>query len=44
MNPQMPVRAVQEQLQKKFHVGVTKTKAFRAKSKAEVHLKGDANL
>ena len=44
MNLAMPVRAVQEQMQKKFHVGVTKTKAFRAKAKAEVNLKGDAKL
>ena len=44
MNPNMPVRAIQEQMQRKFHVGVTRTKAFRAKAKAEVHLKGDANL
>ena len=34
MNPQIPVVAVQEHMQKKFHVGVSRTKAFRAKAKA----------
>ncbi|GJZ19276.1 mutator type transposase [Tanacetum coccineum] len=29
---------------KKIHVGITKTKAFRAKAKAHVHLRGDVNL
>ncbi|GJZ16907.1 hypothetical protein Tco_0553030 [Tanacetum coccineum] len=39
MNPEIPVKAIQEQMQKKFHVAVSKTKAF--KEKAQVHLKGD---
>ncbi|GJY54171.1 hypothetical protein Tco_0445835 [Tanacetum coccineum] len=39
MNPEIPVKAIQEQMQKKFHVAVSKTKAFKAK--AQVHLKGD---
>ncbi|GJY22473.1 hypothetical protein Tco_0396131, partial [Tanacetum coccineum] len=30
--------------EKKFHVGVSKTKAFRAKANAHVHLRGDANV
>ncbi|GKC79934.1 hypothetical protein Tco_1130708 [Tanacetum coccineum] len=30
---------VQEQMQKEFYVGVSKTKAFRAKAKAQVHLR-----
>ncbi|GJX23373.1 mutator type transposase [Tanacetum coccineum] len=40
-NPQIPIKAVQEHMQKQFQVGVSKTKAFRAKAKAEVHLRGD---
>nr|GEV12418.1 hypothetical protein [Tanacetum cinerariifolium] len=31
-------------MQKKFHVAVSKTKAFRAKAKAQVHLKGDVTM
>ncbi|GKB89120.1 hypothetical protein Tco_0961392, partial [Tanacetum coccineum] len=34
-NPQIPIKAVQEHMQKQFQVGVSKTKAFRAKTKAE---------
>ncbi|GJY67787.1 hypothetical protein Tco_0470769 [Tanacetum coccineum] len=34
-NPQIPITAVQEHMQKQFQVGVSKTKAFRAKAKAE---------
>ncbi|PWA44691.1 transposase, MuDR, MULE transposase domain protein [Artemisia annua] len=41
-NPEIPILAVQEQLQKKFHVGVSRTKAFRAKAKAQKIMKGDA--
>ncbi|GKF22119.1 putative transposase, mutator type, MULE transposase domain protein, partial [Tanacetum coccineum] len=44
MNPEMPIKAIQEQMQKKFHVAVSKTKAFRAKAKAQVHLKGDVKV
>ncbi|GKD03639.1 hypothetical protein Tco_1178613 [Tanacetum coccineum] len=40
-NPQIPIKAVQEHMKKQFQVGVSKTKAFRAKAKAEVHLRGD---
>ena len=40
----MPVRAIQDQMQKKFKVGLSKHKAFRAKSKAEEVLKGDAEI
>ncbi|GKB49372.1 hypothetical protein Tco_0900125 [Tanacetum coccineum] len=40
-NPQIPIKAVQEHMQKQFQVGVSKTKAYRAKAKAEVHLRGD---
>ena len=32
-NPEMPTVAIQEQMQSKFQVGVSITKAFRAKSK-----------
>nr|GEW62574.1 hypothetical protein [Tanacetum cinerariifolium] len=31
-------------MQKKFHVAVSKDKAFRAKAKAKVHLKGDVKV
>ena len=41
-NPEIPILAVQEQMQKKFHVGVSRTKAFRAKAKAQNIMKGDA--
>ncbi|GKB50889.1 hypothetical protein Tco_0901642 [Tanacetum coccineum] len=34
-NPQISITAVQEHMQKQFQVGVSKTKAFRAKAKAE---------
>nr|GEU93036.1 zinc finger MYM-type protein 1-like [Tanacetum cinerariifolium] len=44
MNPEMPVKAIQEQMQKKIHVVVSKTKAFRAKAKAQSYLKGDATV
>ncbi|GJV58562.1 receptor-like cytoplasmic kinase 176 [Tanacetum coccineum] len=44
MNPEIPVKAIQEQMQKKFHVVVSKTKAFRAKAKAQVYLKGDVKV
>ncbi|GJR07450.1 hypothetical protein Tco_0790102 [Tanacetum coccineum] len=42
MNPEVPVKAIQEQ--KKFHVVVSKTKAFRAKENAHVHLRGDVTV
>ncbi|GJT53648.1 receptor-like cytoplasmic kinase 176 [Tanacetum coccineum] len=44
MNPEIPVKAIQEQMQKKFHVAVSKTKAFREKAMAQVHLKGDVTV
>ncbi|GJX22349.1 hypothetical protein Tco_0226794 [Tanacetum coccineum] len=44
MNPEIPVKAIQEQMQKKFHVVVSKTKAFRAKAMAQVHLKGNVTV
>ncbi|GJS40370.1 hypothetical protein Tco_0565413 [Tanacetum coccineum] len=44
MNPEIPVKAIQEQMHKKFHVVVLKTKAFRAKAKAQVYLKGDVTV
>ncbi|GJY20785.1 hypothetical protein Tco_0393351 [Tanacetum coccineum] len=44
MNPQIPIKAIQEQMQKKFHVSVSKHKAFRAKAKAHVHLRGDVKV
>ncbi|GJT89282.1 hypothetical protein Tco_1070999 [Tanacetum coccineum] len=42
MNPQIPIKAIQEQMQKKYHVSVSKHKAFRAK--AQVHLRGDVKV
>nr|GFC90467.1 hypothetical protein [Tanacetum cinerariifolium] len=33
-NPDIPVRAVQEQMQKQFDVGISKMKAFKAKRNA----------
>ncbi|GKC85984.1 FAR1-related sequence 10 [Tanacetum coccineum] len=44
MNPEIPVKAIQEQMQKKFHVTISKTKEFRAKAKAQVHLIGDVQV
>ncbi|GJR04332.1 retrovirus-related pol polyprotein [Tanacetum coccineum] len=41
INPEIPIKAVQEHMQKQFQVGVSKTKAFRAQAKAEAHLRGD---
>nr|GEX53038.1 hypothetical protein [Tanacetum cinerariifolium] len=40
-NPQIPIKAIQEQMQKQFQVGVSKDEAFRAKAKTEVHLRVD---
>ncbi|GJR81717.1 mutator type transposase [Tanacetum coccineum] len=42
MNPEIPIKAIQEQMKKKFHVLVSRTKAFRAK--AQVHLRGDVKV
>ncbi|GJY65346.1 mutator type transposase [Tanacetum coccineum] len=42
LNPEIPIKAVQDQMQKQFQVGVSKHKAFRAKSKAAEVMKGDA--
>ncbi|GKB79144.1 mutator type transposase [Tanacetum coccineum] len=44
MNPSMPIKAIQEQMQKKFHVAISKDKAFRAKAKAAVSLRGDVKI
>ncbi|GJW32621.1 mutator type transposase [Tanacetum coccineum] len=44
MNPNMPIKAIQEQMQKKFHVAVSRDKAFRAKAKAAVSLRGDVKI
>ncbi|KAD3066829.1 hypothetical protein E3N88_34709 [Mikania micrantha] len=40
-NPTIPVRVVQEQLQRKYEIGITKTKAYRAKVKAKKVVEGD---
>nr|GEV71900.1 hypothetical protein [Tanacetum cinerariifolium] len=44
LNPEIPIKAVQDQMQKQFQVGVSKHKAFRAKSKAAEVMKGDAEI
>ncbi|GKG13299.1 hypothetical protein Tco_0350259 [Tanacetum coccineum] len=44
MNPNMPIKAIQEQMQKKFHVAVSRDKAFKAKAKAAVSLRGDVKI
>ncbi|GJW69186.1 mutator type transposase [Tanacetum coccineum] len=44
MNHSMPIKAIQEQMQKKFHVAISKDKAFRAKAKATVSLRGDVKI
>ncbi|GJX02028.1 hypothetical protein Tco_0185941 [Tanacetum coccineum] len=44
MNPQIIIKAIQEQMQKKYHVSLSKHKAFRAKAKAQVHLRGDVEI
>lgn len=44
VNPNIPIKAVQDQLQKQFALGVSKMKAFRAKTKADVQVKGDYKL
>nr|GEV63745.1 hypothetical protein [Tanacetum cinerariifolium] len=41
VSPEIPVKAIQDQLQKKYHLDVLNMKAFRAKSKAYAHVKGD---
>ena len=40
-NPSIPVKAVQEQFQRKFEIGISRMKAFRAKRKALSKLHGD---
>ncbi|GKD30064.1 hypothetical protein Tco_1240842 [Tanacetum coccineum] len=44
MNPHIPTKSIQEQMQKKYHVSVSKHKAFRVKAKAHVHLRGDIEI
>ncbi|GJR84051.1 hypothetical protein Tco_0154836 [Tanacetum coccineum] len=41
VNPEIPVKAIQDQLQKKYRLDVSKMKAFRAKSKAYAHVRGN---
>ena len=40
-NPKIPVRAVQEQLQRTYELSVSESKAFRAKAEAEKKVVGD---
>ncbi|GJY46358.1 hypothetical protein Tco_0435421 [Tanacetum coccineum] len=41
VNPDIPVKAVQDQLQRKLEVQISMSKAFRAKAKAKREIKGD---
>ncbi|GKB51638.1 hypothetical protein Tco_0902391 [Tanacetum coccineum] len=43
-NPKIPIKAIQDQLQKKFQLEVSRMKAFRAKAKAVEHVRGDFTL
>ncbi|GJR48537.1 hypothetical protein Tco_1316640 [Tanacetum coccineum] len=40
-NPDIPIRALQEELQRKYELGVSRQKAFRAKAAALNQVKGD---
>ncbi|GKF59435.1 reverse transcriptase domain-containing protein, partial [Tanacetum coccineum] len=41
INPDIPVKAVQNQLQRELEVQISMSKAFRAKAKAEREIRGD---
>ncbi|GJT37155.1 putative transposase, mutator type, MULE transposase domain protein [Tanacetum coccineum] len=41
VNPDIPVKAVQDQLQRELEVRISMSKAFRAKAKAEREIRGD---
>ncbi|GKC42043.1 mutator type transposase [Tanacetum coccineum] len=43
-NPEIPVKAIQEQLQRKFQLEVSRMKAFREKAKAVDNVRGDFTL
>ncbi|GJW70014.1 hypothetical protein Tco_0126931 [Tanacetum coccineum] len=43
-NPEIPIKALQDQMKKQFQVGISKHKAFRVKAKVVETLKGDAEL
>ncbi|KAD3337182.1 hypothetical protein E3N88_32702 [Mikania micrantha] len=43
-NSNIPVKAMQEQLKRKFEVEISKMKAFRAKGKALLQIQGDYSL
>ncbi|KAJ0946197.1 putative transcription factor interactor and regulator CCHC(Zn) family [Helianthus annuus] len=40
-NPEIPVKAVQEQFQRRYSVGISRMKAYRAKCIAKKHVEGD---
>ena len=42
-NPKIPIKAIQDQLQKKYQLEVSGMKAFRAKAKAQDQVRGDFN-
>lgn len=41
LNPNIPIRALKEQLQQKYQLGITTNKVTRAKAKSQMKLKGD---
>nr|GEU61870.1 hypothetical protein [Tanacetum cinerariifolium] len=41
VNPDIPVKAIQDQLQRELEVQISMSKAFRAKAKAEREIRGD---
>ena len=40
-NPEVPIRALKDQLQKKYQLGISDNKIYRAKAKATMKVKGD---
>ncbi|GKD79228.1 hypothetical protein Tco_1341849, partial [Tanacetum coccineum] len=44
VNPDIPVKVVQDQLQRELEVQISMSKAFRAKAKAEREIRGDRIL
>jgi len=43
-NPQIPIRALQDQMQKKFELGISKMKAFRVKNDSKRAVNGGLHL
>ena len=40
-NPEVPIKSLKDQLQKKYNLGVSNHKIYRAKEKASLKVKGD---